>query len=33
LKNKGIIEGKREGVEVYYSVIDPMAKEIIKILV
>ena len=32
LKNKGIIEGKREGVEVYYSVIHPLAKEIIKTL-
>jgi ArsR family transcriptional regulator len=32
LKNKGIIQGKREGVEVYYSVIHPMAKDIIKAL-
>lgn len=32
LKDKGIIEGKREGVEVYYSVIHPLAKEIIKTL-
>ena len=29
LKNKGIIEGKREGVEVHYSVIHPLAKKII----
>ena len=29
LKNKGIIEGKREGVEVHYSVIHPLAKQII----
>jgi ArsR family transcriptional regulator len=29
LKNKGIIEGKREGVEVHYSVINPLAKKII----
>ncbi|HPX62028.1 MAG TPA: metalloregulator ArsR/SmtB family transcription factor, partial [Deltaproteobacteria bacterium] len=29
LKNKGIIEGKREGVEVHYSVINPLARKII----
>jgi ArsR family transcriptional regulator len=29
LKHKGIIEGKREGVEVHYSVIHPLAKKII----
>jgi DNA-binding transcriptional ArsR family regulator len=29
LKNKGIISGKREGVEVHYSVIHPLAKKII----
>jgi DNA-binding transcriptional ArsR family regulator len=29
LKNKGIIEGKREGVEVHYSVTHPLAKKII----
>jgi len=32
LKNKGIIEGKREGVEVHYSVINPLAKKIIEAL-
>ena len=32
LKHKGIIEGKREGVEVHYSVIHPLAKKIISIL-
>jgi ArsR family transcriptional regulator len=32
LKNKGIIVGKREGVEVHYRVVHPMAKEIINIL-
>ncbi|HEY5976174.1 MAG TPA: metalloregulator ArsR/SmtB family transcription factor [Geobacteraceae bacterium] len=32
LKNKGIIEGKRDGVEVYYSVIHPLAKKIVEIL-
>jgi DNA-binding transcriptional ArsR family regulator len=29
LKNKGIISGKREGVEVHYSVIHPLAKKIV----
>jgi ArsR family transcriptional regulator len=32
LKHKGIIEGKREGVEVHYSVIDPLAKKLISML-
>lgn len=32
LKNKGIIAGKREGVEVRYSVIHPLAKKIIATL-
>jgi len=32
LKHKGIIEGKREGVEVHYSVIHPLAKKIIAAL-
>jgi len=32
LKNKGVIEGKREGVEVHYSVVHPLAKKIINIL-
>ncbi|HTY20164.1 MAG TPA: metalloregulator ArsR/SmtB family transcription factor [Geobacteraceae bacterium] len=32
LKNKGVIEGKREGVEVRYSVVNPMVKKIIGIL-
>ncbi len=32
LKNKGIIEGKREGVEVHYSVINPLAKRLIEIM-
>ncbi|MSN25606.1 MAG: metalloregulator ArsR/SmtB family transcription factor [Geobacter sp.] len=32
LKHKGIIEGKREGVEVHYSVINPLAKKIINSL-
>ena len=29
LKNKGIIEGKRDGVEVHYSVTNEFAKRII----
>lgn len=32
LKNKGIIEGTREGVEVHYSVINPLAKKLIELL-
>ena len=29
LKNKGIIAGRRDGVEVHYSVINPLARQII----
>lgn len=29
LKNKGIIEGKRDGVEVHYSVVHPLVKRLI----
>lgn len=32
LKNKGIIEGKREGVEVHYTVVHPLARKLIEIL-
>jgi len=32
LKNKGIIEGTREGVEVHYSVVNELAKKIINSL-
>jgi DNA-binding transcriptional ArsR family regulator len=32
LKHKGIIEGKREGVEVHYSVTNPLAKKLITAL-
>lgn len=32
MKNKGIIEGKRDGVEVHYAVIHPLAKKIIELL-
>ncbi|HTP65364.1 MAG TPA: metalloregulator ArsR/SmtB family transcription factor [Geobacteraceae bacterium] len=32
LKNKGVIEGKRDGVEVHYSVTNPLVKKIIGIL-
>lgn len=32
LKNKGIIEGKREGVKVHYSVVNPLAIRIVEIM-
>ncbi len=32
LKNKGIIEGKRDGVEVHYTVIHPLAKKLVTLL-
>jgi ArsR family transcriptional regulator len=32
LKHKGIIEGKRDGVEVHYSVVSPLARKIITTL-
>lgn len=32
LKHKGIIEGKRDGVEVHYSVVNPLAKKLISML-
>lgn len=32
LKNNGIISGKRKGVEVHYSVIHPLARQIIALL-
>lgn len=32
LKNKGIIDGKRDGVEVHYSVVNDLAKRIINSL-
>jgi len=32
LKNKGIIAGRREGVEVRYNVVHPLAKRIIQAL-
>jgi ArsR family transcriptional regulator len=32
LKNKGIIEGKREGVEVHYTVVHPLAKKLIAVI-
>ena len=33
LKNKGIIEGRRDGVEVYYYVVSDQAKAIVTALV
>jgi DNA-binding transcriptional ArsR family regulator len=32
LKNNGIISGRREGVEVHYSVIHPLAKQIVALI-
>lgn len=32
LKNKGIIEGTREGVEVHYTVVNPLARKLIELL-
>jgi ArsR family transcriptional regulator len=32
LKNKGIINGKRDGVEVHYTVVHPFAKKIVGLL-
>ena len=32
LKNKGIIEGKREGVEVHYAVVSPFVRRLVQIL-
>ena len=32
LKSKGIISGRRDGTEVYYSVVSPEARKIIAIL-
>ena len=32
MKNKGIIEGKRDGVEVHYTVVNPLARKIVDLL-
>lgn len=32
LKNKRIIEGKRDGVEVHYTVVHPLARRIVNII-
>lgn len=32
MKNKGIIEGKRDGVEVHYTVVHPLAKKLVDII-
>lgn len=32
LKNNGIISGKRKGTEVHYSVIHPLAKQIVALI-
>lgn len=33
LKSAGIIEGRREGIEIYYRICDERVRELIKILV
>lgn len=33
LKNKGIIDGRRDGVEVYYQVVSSQAQEIVTALI
>ena len=33
LKNKGIIEGRRDGVEVYYHVVSEQSRNIVKALI
>jgi len=32
LKNKGIIDGRRDGVEVYYQVVSPQARDVVTAL-
>lgn len=32
LKNKGVIAGARDGVEVHYSVVHPLAKKLVALL-
>lgn len=32
LKNKGIIEGTREGVEVHYAVVSPLVRRLMEII-
>lgn len=32
LKNKGIIEGTRDGVEVHYAVINPLVRRLVEVL-
>jgi ArsR family transcriptional regulator len=32
LKNKGIISGKRKGIEVHYRVVHPLAKQVIALM-
>ena len=32
LKNKGVIEGNREGVEVHYSVINPLVRRLLEVI-
>lgn len=32
LKNKGIIEGTREGVEVHYAVVSPLVRRLMEVI-
>jgi ArsR family transcriptional regulator len=32
LKNKGVIEGNREGVEVHYSVVNPLVRRLLEVI-
>lgn len=32
LKNKGVIEGTREGVEVHYSVVNPLVRRLLEVI-
>ena len=32
LKNKGVIEGNREGVEVHYSVVSPLVRRLLEVI-
>lgn len=32
LKNKGVIEGTREGVEVHYSVVNPLVRRLLQVI-
>jgi ArsR family transcriptional regulator len=33
LKNRGVITGRREGVEVHYSVVSPLVRKVVEALI